>query len=167
MTVPSITFQISANSVAWYGAIVSTGALVVSAYNVWKDRARLHISYQKGMRVINAIPPFEEDKEYFVVTVRNRGQRPVALGNVGVRLFRGGALLLSSSVFDQSTRVLTEESPSADIHAEQDLLERDTSRFTNAHYIEVYDRAGRQYRKYFSKFPTFRRLLYLITNHGK
>ncbi|HWZ22249.1 MAG TPA: hypothetical protein VNW06_06315 [Cytophagaceae bacterium] len=161
MTTPIFSIQISADTVAWYGAIVATGALLVSAYNAWRDRARIKIKYQKGMFIINAVSPYSEQKTYFVINIINTGRRPVSIGNVGIRLFKGGALLLSDSLTSVN-RILTEEKPETQITTEQDLLD-----FSKVHYIEVYDKTGRQYRQYFHAFPTFKKVIYLIKNYGK
>ncbi len=158
---PNISIQISANTVAWYGAVVATGALLVSSYNAWIDRPRINIKYQKGMLIINAAPLYSEDLTYFVITITNAGRRPVAIGNVGIMLFKGGALLLSDSL-NGVNRVLTEEQPETQITTEQDLLD-----FSKVYYIVVYDKAGREYRKYFNRLPSLKKLLFLIKNYGK
>lgn len=159
MIIPNISIQISANTVAWYGAIVATGSLLASVYNSWKDRARIKIKYQKGMRIIGS-PAYSDKKTYFVITIINLGRRPIAIGNVGIRLFKGGSLISADSL-NNSNQILTEEKPETQIMIDQSEID-----FSNVHFIDVYDRAGREYKKYFYNFPTFKKLIYKL-NHKK
>jgi len=139
------SINISAESVAWYGAIVATLAVIVSIYNIWKDRGHIKITYQKGMRLINAAPPWSEDKDYFSVHIINKGRRPVAIGNVGIRYISGDTFLLSGSLDNQSERILTEEKPHTTILTDQSMID-----FTKIYCILVYDQTGREYIKYLS-----------------
>lgn len=139
------SINISAESVAWYGAIVATLGAIVSIYNAWKDRGHIKITYQKGMRIVNAAPPWSEDKDYFSVHITNRGRRAVAIGNVGIKYISDETFLLSGSLDNQQERVLTEEKPSTTILTDQSMID-----FTKVSCILVYDQAGREYKKYFS-----------------
>lgn len=162
MQIPEITFQISANTVAWYGAIVATLGASVSIYNAWRDRAQIKIDFQKGMRIMNARPPYSEDKDYFSVNITNRGRRPVAIGNVGMKYFSGETFILAGSIDDQHTRILTEEKPRTSILTDQSIID-----FSKIYSILVYDQAGREYIKYFYKFPTFTKWHFKMKNYGK
>ena len=44
MPLPDISIHISANTVAWYAAIVSTVGLLATIYTAWKDRPRVKIT---------------------------------------------------------------------------------------------------------------------------
>ncbi len=148
---PTFSLTISAAAVAWYGAIVATTAAIISLYVAIRDRSRVVISYQEKMWVMNS-PLHDEHAEYFCVTVRNAGRRTVALGNVGIRLMNGSALLLSDSVDGSRNKVLSENNPRTEF-----LTKRDGLPATVEFYrIEVYDEAGGKHYKYFSRFPTVR-----------
>src|SRR3982074_2840592 len=108
---PDISIQISANTVGWYAAIVSPIGLVISLYTVRKDRASLAISITPDMRLMNA-PPYNPNKLYLDVTVRNRGRRPTKISTVYLKLYRTrGYTLMSDSLYQHANRVLTEENP--------------------------------------------------------
>jgi hypothetical protein len=74
--------EIPASAVAWYAAVVATGSAIVSAYNIFRDRARLQIRVSPNMKVI---PPDTRygDKAYIQVTVTNAGRRPIYVTGVG------------------------------------------------------------------------------------
>jgi len=46
----SVTVTITADVVAWYAAVVATGAFGVNAYSAWRHRARLVVSARSGYR---------------------------------------------------------------------------------------------------------------------
>lgn len=92
------TLEISASAVAWYGAIVATASVAVSAYNILRDRASLLITVTPNMRFINPDEPYESGT-FMLVKVVNRGRRPITVTHVW---FEGGRkaekLLLADSV---------------------------------------------------------------------
>ena len=47
-----INIEISATTVAWYGAIVATISVAVALFNYLRDRARIRINYRKNMKII-------------------------------------------------------------------------------------------------------------------
>ena len=104
-----MNISVSAEAVAWYGAIVGTGSLAVSALNAWRDRAWIKISAGAGYNVKNA-PGYSPDKLYISVTVANRGRRPVTISKVWFDTTapnQGPHLLLSDS-FLQGAREVAE-----------------------------------------------------------
>jgi hypothetical protein len=159
MSIPEISIKISANSVAWYGAILATIGASISVYNAWKDRKQIKIFPQMNMRIFNARPPFEENKDYFIVNITNTGRRPVAIGNVAIQYISGENFILADSIDNQDLRILTEESPHAIITSDQSIFD-----FSKMYCIMVYDKTGREYRKYYSYFPTFKRLVFNLKN---
>lgn len=162
MVFPNVSIQISANSVAWYGAILATIGACISIYNVWKDRSHIKITYQKGMRIMNALPPWSENKDYFMVHIANTGRRPVAIGNVGIQYISNESFILADSINNQSARILTEEKPNTTITVDQSLID-----FSKIYCIMVYDKAGREYKKYFSKYPIFKKIDFELKNKLK
>lgn len=150
-----INISITAENVAWYGAIVATASVIFSGINLWRDRSRIKISHSKSY-VMNA-PGYDTNELYFDIQVRNIGRRTIALGNIGIKLLDGSTLLLSDSFNERVNKVLTEQNPRTNFLTLNKEID-----FTKAHYIAVFDEAGREYRKYFSKFPTFKKWLYPI-----
>ena len=134
-----IKFEISASAVAWYAAIVATLSAVVSAYNIFRDRAELLIKVMANMKIAPPEPPYD-DNTYVVVTVTNCGRRPTTIANVWFeKAKRESKLLLADSV-KGGARELT-ESKSADYLCAQSQLD------PSLKYVCVSDSAGRVHRK--------------------
>ena len=47
MALPDLKIEITAITVAWYGAIVATASIFLSLYNVLRDRARIKIKFRR------------------------------------------------------------------------------------------------------------------------
>lgn len=85
MTLGEIT--ISANAVAWYGAIVGTLGILIallsagtSVYAVRRDRVKLKLTVQANM--ISASPPLptiNTTGPFIIITAANVGRRPIRL----------------------------------------------------------------------------------------
>lgn len=149
MAIPSIKFEITSSIVGAYGAIVATVGLVISIFNYFRDRAKIVIVYGLNYYVKN-MPGYDPRKQYIAIDVINRGRRPVRLGNAAFKALSPGSLLINDSLLRPVT--LTEENPKTTF-----LIEQDGVDLNKMWYIVVYDAAGRQYRKYLTHFPTFRR----------
>jgi hypothetical protein len=151
---PDISIQISANVVAWYAAIVSTIGLAISLYTIWKDRAHVRISIHPNVRLMNA-PPYNPNRTYIDITVRNRGRRPTKISTVSLKLYRTrGYTLLSDSLYQHVNRVLTEENPRTNFFVEQDLI--DPKRIE---YVVLFDEAGHMHIKYYRRGAFVRRFI--------
>src|SRR5579884_1625798 len=109
---PQISITISAEAVAWYGAVVSAIGFLLSGYIALRDRPRLSISIDPNMRVKN-VPSYDPRKTYINITVRNRGRRPVKIQTVYLKLLGAKAaelMLVGDSLLQHDARrVLTEE----------------------------------------------------------
>ncbi len=147
------SINITADAVAWYGAIVATISLVFSGITIWLDRSKIKISHSKSW--VPNVPGYDPHELYFDIQVRNVGRRTVALGNVGIKLFDGSALLLADSFNVRVNKILTEQNPRTNFLTKVKDID-----FTKTHYITVFDEKGREYRKYFSHFPTFKKWIW-------
>lgn len=150
MEIPQIKLEISANAVAWYGAIVATIAAALSIFIALRDRARIRIICQKDMIIIGEQSIYPKDKTYFSVSVVNKGRRPIRIEKVAFRTIgaKKRFALFSDSFLQGRRRVLTEEYPRTDYMAEQD-----EELLRSVWYIAVYDGTGKTYRKYLKLFP--------------
>jgi len=74
--------------IAWYGALVATIVAIINISTAWRDRSRIVVTGKPGMRV-TANAPYDPTKDYIVITVRNKGQRPRTITNVGIKLKKG------------------------------------------------------------------------------
>ncbi len=98
---------ISADAVAWYGAILATIAAAKTIYDWWIDRSRLKIRWSFDMLMQ------DETETFFVVEVINKGKRPVKITHVAVKLYGQQEVgLLGHSFTNQTQRILTDERPS-------------------------------------------------------
>jgi hypothetical protein len=140
------------SAVAWYGAVVATISIVINILVYSKDRAIIKINFQKNMHVIGKYPTnYSPNKIYFVISVVNKGRRPIKIVKAGAKLFTGDKKLMifSDSFAFAGKRVLTESEPSSDFLVEQSLINVE-----DIEYIWVEDGAGRVYKKYFCVLPT-------------
>ena len=154
-----LTINITANVVQWYGAIVATAAFFPLAYSVLRDRAKIKIEFRRNFFIAG-----DKSREKLeIITVINSGRRPVKIDKVAIRVLgaKGKYALLSSSLLKSRQRVLTEENPSTSYEVKQ---ENDSS-WKRYWWISVYDGAGREYKKYLHRFPTFWRIFQRI-RHG-
>ena len=150
------SLSITADSVAWYGAIVATMSVIFSGITLWRDRSKVKISYSKSW--VHNSPHHDPKELYFDIQVRNVGRRTIALGNVGIKLFDGSALLLADSLNARVNKVLTEQNPRTNFLTPVKDID-----FAKTHYITIFDEKGREYRKYFSNFPTFKKWVWFLT----
>ena len=143
--------NIKQNPVAWYGAIIATISIAIKILVYLKDRAIIKIKFQKNMQVRDKYPAnYSPNKRYFVVSVINKGKRPIKIVKAGAKLFTGDKKLMifSDSFAIPGKRVLTESEPSTDFLAEQNLIN-----FENIEYIWAKDGTGRVYKKYLYSLP--------------
>jgi hypothetical protein len=102
-----VEVTISANVVAWYAAIVSTVALGINAFTAWRDRPRVQVTARAGYKVFGGPSPYSRDKIYVLVTVANRGRRPVTITKVYLsrKSERKGAIILADSLLRGATEL--------------------------------------------------------------
>lgn len=91
MTLPIINIEISASSVAWYGAILATGSLIVSILNSLKDRRKIKVKISNGFLIPD---PWDGEAKKIFIEAQNHGKRPVNLSNVGFKLSDGSSIIL-------------------------------------------------------------------------
>src|SRR3989344_7300708 len=103
-----IQLNISAGTVAWYGAIIATIGFTLSAYNILRDKAHVKLNYGWDYKMLGS------DTEYFKTEVINKGRRPVKITHVGARFHDDSRTMLFTSSFHKQDeeRILTEKNPS-------------------------------------------------------
>lgn len=91
---------ITADTVAWYGAILSSAVFLFEVYRYLRDRARLKITYKTGQeiwgdtgngRFIN----LEKGVSFWTVDIANTGTKDIIVTQVGVnwKNKKGGAVI--------------------------------------------------------------------------
>jgi len=150
--------EISANAVAWYGAIVATLSALIALLNYWRDKARVKITYQKDIQIMGRQNVYDQTKTYFNITVINKGRRPIKIEKAAIKIVdRKGFWLLGDSFASHRVKVLTEENPKTEFLTDQAEID-----FSKVWYIAIYDAIGHEYRKYFHLLPTFWRVWYFF-----
>jgi hypothetical protein len=146
-----LSINISADTVAWYGAILATIAGAKTLYDWWSDRNRLKIEWQFDMRMQG------EDDVFFMVTAINKGKRPIKITHVAVKEYgKKEVALLGHSFTNEEQRILTDERPATQYPTVQHDLAPDTLWF-----VIMYDARGREYRRYNPETtPLFKRWYY-------
>ena len=91
---------------AWLSALVGAVSLGVALYVAWRDRRTLAISWIP-FQPTSALE-FDDKQRYVVLTVANRGRRPVTLSSVGYRLRDGSRNLVLYDEFKDGPIELTE-----------------------------------------------------------
>jgi hypothetical protein len=158
MTIPQLSIEISANSVAWYGAIVATVGAVVSISNMWKDRARIKIKYEPGQYMIGNPLLYPEGKTYLCVSVVNKGRRPITIAQASIRQYgTNGYLVLPDSFRDHRPKLIDEKTPRTTFATSEDQFSMD-----KIYCVVVVDGTGKKYFKYIKKFPTFTKIYQYI-----
>jgi hypothetical protein len=162
MNIPELSIQITANTVAWYGAIVATLSASVAIYNAWKDRPRIKIKYEVDQYMIGNELLYPKDKKYLCVTVINSGIRPIRIEQASVQQYgTEGYLVLPDSFRDHRPKIIDEKSPRTTFATSQDQFNLDM-----IYRVIVKDGTGKEYFKYIKKFPTFGNIFYKIKNLG-
>ncbi len=109
-------------AVAWYGAVIATLSLAVSLYVAWRDRACIRVAYDDGYHLLNS-PICDPKKDHIVLTVTNRGRRPVTIGTAGFRVIGGpGRHVVLNDSFLRGNCELG-EGKAVDYAVTQDLLD--------------------------------------------
>lgn len=148
-----IKIEISASSVAWYGAITATIALLIDGVRLWLDRRRVKLKILPNM--ICTVPIFPNDSEdeiYTIFRVINLGIRPVTITHHGLSLIKGdGAykeLYITPGI--QHIGGLPKEileGQSYDLYSSQRALKDKTKNFTDIKFFYVTSATGAIYKK--------------------
>jgi len=149
--------------VAIWGAITGTVSLV---WNISRERMNIDIKFQRSMRLVGSAPTqHDTTKPYFVLTVINKGRRPIKITKAGCKDILGNGKLygiFTDSFVVPADRVLTETNPATDFLVQADLM-----KLENIDFLWIEDGTGKVYRKQIRSFPTFYRIFRKLQNHIK
>lgn len=142
---PIVKFEISASSVAWYGAIVATVSALATLYKIIQDRTKLLITIKPNMKVYPKNTPYG-DTTNVVVSIVNGGRRPITISNVWfeTRQRDKPGLLLSDSIRQGSVEL--SEGKGSDYLCDQNQKE-----LLDARFVCVSDSKGRTHRRKLSR----------------
>lgn len=80
LAAPVVEVTISAEAVAWYGAVVATASAILSGYLAVRDRASLKVTARPNYQVFGEDPT----RLYISVDIANKGRRPVSIRSVAL-----------------------------------------------------------------------------------
>lgn len=87
------SLQITASTVAWYGAIVATLALAINLasffYKLWQDSERVKLKIMPNMRMFPSLPPHPADTDFVVYVAINKGLRAITITMAGFKYKKG------------------------------------------------------------------------------
>jgi len=128
------------------GLVGATAALLSSLIGYLTFRHEgyiIKVVGKRGWKLINAIPPYSEDKRYSVITVYNRGRRLAHISKVGESyLLSSGGSIYSDSMIQGATQV--DEDGARDYLGEENPKH---PRPTTGYYYAV-TRSGRMFKYY-------------------
>jgi len=99
--VTKTSVHLSIDPYAAFAVIVSLASLLVSIIAIRRDRPKVYIRIKRGWELVNPMPGYSENTPYFVVSVANRGVRPLTIGSVGGRYLKenGGFIFSDSMIY--------------------------------------------------------------------
>jgi len=145
-----IKIEISADTVAWYGAIVATTSLLIGVYKVWIDQPRLKFSVAReyeiwGTDTDGSFKNIEPGKAFWMIQIANIGRRSIILNSIGVewRDKKGGALISRDyngpvqrfELKPGNSRKIVINSALIDINRVKNIYARDTTGKSHRHKI--------------------------------
>jgi hypothetical protein len=156
-----LTIEVSANSVAWYGAIVATFGFIMSTYSILRDRAKVKIKYEPNMYICGGQElNYPEKIKHLSISVINRGRRPIRIESAYLKSFgEKKILLLADSFADHRPKIITEEKPMTTF-----LIKQDSIDIKKVYCVIVIDGASRSYKKYVKPFPFLLQFYYWLKN---
>jgi len=138
MPIPTFNIHITGNALAAYGAVLSTITAAVQVVSHLKDRVNLGIRVLHDREIVNA--PQYAGMTMTIITVSNKGRRPVTITNVGgYRLHPHKAFMVPDAI----PRIPCELTEGKQLTAMFDQSDVD---FTQMEAYEVYTATGRTFR---------------------
>lgn len=131
--------EIPTNLVAWYGAVVATIGLLLTAYSQWRDSRRLQVIAKADMKIAGG--DYDPARTYVIIEVANVGRRPITLRTLPyfVQKKRGSNSLMVKGPWRPKDRL--EEGESASMVAFQEGLP-----LTEIKHVVVRDETGRKWK---------------------
>ncbi len=141
-----MTFNVSTESIALYGAIVATVSIVVSMFSlifqaiaVVRDKKNVRVKMTYDNEIIGGVPLYKENEDYISIDIVNIGRRPVTITTTGLLLYTNKKFLPIDAV--RKGRFTLKEGEKESFVMEQKLVQRYTVRC-----VFATDAAGTIYR---------------------
>ena len=146
------SLTITADTVAWYGAILATLSAAKVLYDIWGDKGRLDISFQRDMFIAGS-----DGESQVLIRVVNKSKRPTQITHVGMRFYKDWdkALLFAG----EPTRSLSEQSPAAMYVQPQKGLD-----LKDLWFVYVIDVRGKEHHLYWRRLGFLKWWQYKLRN---
>ncbi len=135
-----VDITISANVVAWYGAIVATVSGLMGGYAIWRDRTKLKVSVSPSMNIMPLPSGSDPNAAFVVVKVANVGRRPIHLENAHFKPRTKGKKWLVVFTPWRPGPILNEGQSATT------FVDRSELSLADMESIIVYDQAGRSWK---------------------
>ncbi len=143
----NITIQITASTVAWYGAITATATLGIELVKLWLERRRVKLEILPRMRLMGGII---SDTDVVVFKVINKGKRPITINQHGVKLKEGDNYLVTLPPPRIGIGLLPKEildGQDYSVFSLFDELRQRTNDFSDVEYFYVIDAMGKYHKR--------------------
>jgi hypothetical protein len=141
-----LKIEISANTVAWYGAIVATISAVVIILNYLRDRGKIKVKISEGFIIPSSY--LGHNIQIFIEAI-NIGRRPVTLAGVGFTLKNKKFLIIPKPINISFPYELKEGKAVQVFTDEKELLENAKKENSEIVWAWYRDATGRVYKEKF------------------
>lgn len=156
-----ISINITAETVAWYAAIIATFSAIKVVYDILTDRRKIKLSYRTDVRVQGG--DYNPNEEQFCLEIVNTGKRVVKIINAGYFEKNGKKCILSDSLFNLENRILTDSNPSTSY-----LLPLKDIELDKLWYLYALDGRGKVYKQYVYRSARLRHIpVYFIRRKNR
>lgn len=138
----NFNLQISADVVAWYGAIIASIGLLLSALNFLRDRARIKVELTNGLYTAGG----SVSDVQLILSVKNMGRRKITLANAGFLLENGYNVFFPNPVGINFPHELGEGKSASMFVDKSTLLDEINQKRTKIKYAWFSDATGKIYK---------------------
>jgi len=92
---PNIEVNISANAVAWYGAIVASVSVLLATFSYIGDKRKIKVRVSHGLFMGHSLSL--DEKMTVFLNAANTGKRPVTISSAGFRFKDGQDIVLTET----------------------------------------------------------------------
>lgn len=145
-----INIEISASTVAWYGAILATVSIAFEGYRFWVNRSRLRICIKKDQEIWGEdenrkLVNLEPKEEFWTFSIANVGGQKVVIFQIGINWnYKKGGAIITKDYFGPVKRIELQPFESTSLTISNNLLTQDRIK-----EVWVKDAIGKIYIKKF------------------
>lgn len=138
-----MNISISADAVAWYGAILATATAIAGGFAIWRDRGRLKVSVRPNVRFTESFGHYSKDRRYMAIEAVNAGRRPMKINFPHFKLKGKSGWLCVNGPWQPNDYLA--EGEVATIYSD-DMQEQYGDSLSQIKYVMVKDATGRTWK---------------------